>query len=91
VDRLLLSSTSHWVSFLRVRLDVANSASHKERPETPPSPFSTVPFHRDVDFIDHGTLLDQIHEKGSAPASRIALFGLGGVGYVENMLYIVHY
>jgi nucleoside phosphorylase len=54
--------------------------SPKERLETPPSPLSTVPFRRDADFIDHGTLLDQIHEKGSAPASRIALVGLGGVG-----------
>jgi hypothetical protein len=56
----------------------------QERPETPPSPLSTVPFRRDPDFIDHGTLLDQIHQKSSAPASRVALVGLGGVGYAKD-------
>lgn len=51
-----------------------------ERPETPPPPVSTVPFRRDPDFIDRGTLLDQIQEKGSTQGARIALVGLGGVG-----------
>ncbi|CAI7654014.1 unnamed protein product [Penicillium manginii] len=51
-----------------------------ERPETPPSPLSTVPFPRDPDFVHRLTLLDQIYEKGSVPASRVALVGLGGVG-----------
>ncbi|KAF7175615.1 hypothetical protein CNMCM7691_009180 [Aspergillus felis] len=41
----------------------ANFYSQPERPETPPHPVSTVPFRRDPDFVDHGTLLDQIHEK----------------------------
>ncbi|KAJ5737346.1 uncharacterized protein N7483_002471 [Penicillium malachiteum] len=50
------------------------------RPETPPSPLSTVPFARDTDFVSRDTLLHQIHEKNSAPGSRIALVGLGGVG-----------
>jgi hypothetical protein len=51
-----------------------------ERPETPPRPSCFVPFRRDEDFIDRGTLLDQISERCSAPASRVALVGLGGVG-----------
>jgi len=51
-----------------------------ERPETPPSPLSTIPFTRDPDFVRRDTLLDQIHEKNSVPGSRIALIGLGGVG-----------
>ncbi|KAJ5256544.1 hypothetical protein N7478_012648 [Penicillium angulare] len=51
-----------------------------ERPETPPNPLSTVPFARDPDFVNRFTLLNQIHEKGSVPGSRIALVGLGGVG-----------
>jgi hypothetical protein len=51
-----------------------------ERPETPPQPSCFVPFRRDADFVDRGTLLDQIRERCSAPASRIALVGLGGVG-----------
>ncbi|KAJ6003798.1 hypothetical protein N7540_011191 [Penicillium herquei] len=50
------------------------------RPETPPSPLSTVPFARDPDFVSRDTLLHQIHEKSSVPGSRIALVGLGGVG-----------
>ncbi|KAI2669860.1 hypothetical protein LCP963914a_9880 [Penicillium roqueforti] len=51
-----------------------------ERPETPPSPLSTVPFPRDPDFVRRDTLLDQISTKCLPPGSRIALVGLGGVG-----------
>jgi hypothetical protein len=51
-----------------------------ERPETPPQPSCFVPFRRDADFIDSGTLLNQIRERCTAPASRVALVGLGGVG-----------
>ncbi|CAN9236433.1 unnamed protein product [Alternaria alternata] len=51
-----------------------------ERPETPPQPSCFVPFRRDPDFVDRGTLLDQIRERCAAPASRVALVGLGGVG-----------
>ncbi|KAJ6142476.1 hypothetical protein N7471_001929 [Penicillium samsonianum] len=51
-----------------------------ERPETPPSPLSTVPFTRDPDFVRRNTLFDQIYRKNSVAGSRIALIGLGGVG-----------
>ncbi|KAJ5633693.1 hypothetical protein N7528_001535 [Penicillium herquei] len=51
-----------------------------ERPETPPSPGSTVPFQRDPDFVNRDILLRQIDEKTSVPGCRIALVGLGGVG-----------
>jgi hypothetical protein len=51
-----------------------------ERPETPPQPSCFVPFPRDADFVDRGALLDHIRERCSAPASRVALAGLGGVG-----------
>ncbi|KAJ0413209.1 hypothetical protein BJY00DRAFT_67984 [Aspergillus carlsbadensis] len=51
-----------------------------ERPETPPTPLSTVPFARDRDFINRDTLLRQIRKKSLVPGSRIALVGLGGVG-----------
>ncbi|KAB2109475.1 hypothetical protein AG0111_0g2147 [Alternaria gaisen] len=51
-----------------------------ERPETPPQRSCFVPFRRDPDFVDRGTLLDQIRERCAAPASRVALVGLGGVG-----------
>ncbi|OCK97191.1 uncharacterized protein K441DRAFT_470289, partial [Cenococcum geophilum 1.58] len=46
------------------------------------------PFRRDPDFVDRGTLLGQIREKLPAPASRIALVGLGGVG--KSQLAIEH-
>ncbi|KAJ6120892.1 hypothetical protein N7523_005172 [Penicillium sp. IBT 18751x] len=59
-----------------------------ERPETPPSPLSTVPFARDPDFVCRDTLLRRIHERSSVPGSRIALVGLGGVG--KSQLAIEH-
>ena len=46
-----------------------------------PNPLSTVPFPRDPDYIHRGSLIDEIHEKLSVPAARVALVGLGGVGY----------
>ena len=54
--------------------------------DSPPSPFSNIPFLRDPDYVDRQSLLDQIHEKLSMPASRAALVGLGGVGYNSNGL-----
>ncbi|KAJ4312794.1 hypothetical protein N0V94_007267 [Neodidymelliopsis sp. IMI 364377] len=59
-----------------------------ERPETPPQPSCNVPFRRDPDFVDRATLLHQIYEQCSAPASRVALVGLGGVG--KSQLAIEH-
>ncbi|KAF2022398.1 TPR-like protein [Aaosphaeria arxii CBS 175.79] len=43
-------------------------------------PSCVIPFRRDPEFVDRGTLLDDIQEKCSTPASRVALVGLGGVG-----------
>ncbi|KAF4182175.1 hypothetical protein CNMCM8694_006086 [Aspergillus lentulus] len=60
-----------------------------ERPETPPCPLSTVPFRRDPYFVEHGTLFDLIREKWLAPASRIALVGLGNVR--KSQLAIEYY
>ncbi|KAJ5502805.1 P-loop containing nucleoside triphosphate hydrolase protein [Penicillium fimorum] len=51
-----------------------------QRSETPQPPVSTVPFVRDLDFVDRGTLLNQVYDKGTTPGARIALVGLGGVG-----------
>ena len=51
-----------------------------ERAETPPSPSSTVPFRRDLDFVERGAVLDQIYQKCATPGSWTALVGLGGVG-----------
>ncbi|ORY64996.1 P-loop containing nucleoside triphosphate hydrolase protein, partial [Pseudomassariella vexata] len=51
-----------------------------ERPETPPNPSAIIPFGRDLDFVQRGKFLDQIHQACTEPDSRIALVGLGGVG-----------
>ncbi|PQE18243.1 hypothetical protein CJF30_00010977 [Rutstroemia sp. NJR-2017a BBW] len=51
-----------------------------ERLETPPNPSIVIPFSRDTDFVDRGTILDQIDQKCAISGSRIALVGLGGVG-----------
>ena len=57
-----------------------------EQIELLPSPSSTVPFRRDLDFVDRrisndrGTLLEQIEEQCAAPAARVALVGIGGAG-----------
>ncbi|KAJ5503702.1 hypothetical protein N7463_006576 [Penicillium fimorum] len=68
------------------QVGINNGSIHlpPERPETPPTPLSTVPFVRDPDFVSRDTLLDQIHEKTSVPGSRIALVGIGGVGSIER-------
>jgi hypothetical protein len=67
----------------RIYQRCANHApSFSERPETLPQPSCFVPFRRDPDFVARATLLDQIRERCAAPASRVALVGLGGVGYV---------
>jgi hypothetical protein len=50
------------------------------------SPLSTVPFRRDVDFVDRrpvssgDTLLEQIEQQCAMPAARVALVGIGGAG-----------
>jgi hypothetical protein len=49
------------------------------RPKTP-EPACFVPYRRDPDFVDRAMLLDEIDKRLFAPASRVALVGLGGVG-----------
>jgi hypothetical protein len=51
-----------------------------ERRETPPNPSIIIPFSRDADFVERGTILDQIDQKCAVLGSRTALVGLGGVG-----------
>ncbi|KAF2464493.1 putative kinesin [Lindgomyces ingoldianus] len=51
-----------------------------ERPETPPAPTAVIPFSRDQQFVEPGTILKQIDQKCVVPGSRTALVGLGGVG-----------
>ncbi|KAK4032308.1 kinesin light chain [Parachaetomium inaequale] len=61
-----------------------------ERPETPPSPFATIPFSRDPDFVNRGDILDQVDQRCSAPAARVALVGLGGVGKSQLAIEYAH-
>lgn len=51
-----------------------------ELPETSPDPLSTVPFQHDPDYVQRGSLIEEINSKLSRPAARVALVGLGGVG-----------
>ena len=50
-----------------------------------PLPSSTVPFRRDPRFVDRQELRE-IESRSKLPASRLALVGLGGVGYVQRYL-----
>ncbi|KAL1598073.1 hypothetical protein SLS59_007083 [Nothophoma quercina] len=47
-----------------------------------------IPFARDADFVERGTLLDDIRERCAPAGARIALVGLGGVG--KSQLAIEH-
>lgn len=52
-----------------------------ERPETPLEPLSTVQFVRYCEFIGRGSLLEKLEDGHKKDVPRIALVGLGGVGY----------
>lgn len=56
-------------------------SSSAERAEIPPPPCAIIPFRCDQDYVPCAPLIDQIYEKLSAPAGRVALVGLGRVGY----------
>ena len=49
-----------------------------------PHPTHNIPFRRDPDFVDRGTLISQIFQKLACPTGRAGLIGLGGVGYVAS-------
>ncbi|KAF2726975.1 hypothetical protein EJ04DRAFT_479753, partial [Polyplosphaeria fusca] len=62
--------------------------AHDQRPKR--EPFSTVPFSRDPDFVDRPHISAWIHKKCTAPASRAALVGLGGVGKSQVAIQFCH-
>ncbi|OAL56170.1 TPR-like protein [Pyrenochaeta sp. DS3sAY3a] len=59
-----------------------------KRQDTPPYPCAYIPFSRDSDFVERGTILNQLTEKCAVGGSRTALVGLGGVG--KSQLAIEH-
>ncbi|KAJ5088806.1 P-loop containing nucleoside triphosphate hydrolase protein [Penicillium angulare] len=61
-----------------------------ERPETPVPPLSTVPFHRDPDFVDSGSAFSQIYAKATRPGARTAVVGLGGVGKSQLLVELCY-
>ncbi|KAM0688913.1 hypothetical protein Q7P36_010989 [Cladosporium allicinum] len=62
-----------------------------ERPETPPTPLSTIlPFDRDPDYVERGSLLEDIGAKLSRAPARVALVGLGGVGKTQLAIEYAH-
>ncbi|KAH0558364.1 hypothetical protein GP486_004976 [Trichoglossum hirsutum] len=48
--------------------------------EMPPRPTLLVSLRRDLDFVDRGSLLDQVHQRSSVPGSETTLVGSGGTG-----------
>ncbi|KAF2022615.1 TPR-like protein [Setomelanomma holmii] len=46
--------------------------------ETPPPPSIVIPFARDADFVERGTILERVRQRCAASGSRVALVGLGG-------------
>jgi hypothetical protein len=62
------------------------SSAPVEQLDPLPTPSLTVPFRRDVDFVNRvtlqgrGTMLEQIEQHCAVPASRVALVGIGGAG-----------
>jgi hypothetical protein len=58
-----------------------SAADHKP----PPTPVSTCTFPRDVDFIEREVMSDVMRR--CHPGVRLALTGIGGVGYVTSFQY----
>jgi hypothetical protein len=46
----------------------------------PVDPSIVIPFAQDADFVERGTILDQVTQLCAVADSRAALVGLGGVG-----------
>ncbi|KAK3216196.1 hypothetical protein GRF29_8g2559841 [Pseudopithomyces chartarum] len=65
-----------------------SSGSHDRQQLQTTRPSLAIPFRRDPDFVDRGTLLNELKEQCSAPAARVALVGVGGVG--KSQLVIEH-
>ncbi len=58
-------------------------SQHSDLQPDLPLTFFDIPFYRDKDFVGRETFLKQLDE-GFATQNRMALAGIGGVGYVKN-------
>jgi hypothetical protein len=59
-----------------------------EAPELSPNPLSTaLPFGRDPDYVQQGSLLKELRLKLSR-SGRAALVGMGGIGYVPGVAFV---
>ncbi|KAM0703872.1 hypothetical protein Q7P35_008877 [Cladosporium inversicolor] len=69
---------------------IDNTYAVVERLAQKQSPLSTVPFRRDPDYVQRGSLFDKITSKLASPAARVALVGLGGVGKSQLAIEYAH-
>lgn len=67
----------------------ATSVSGDPSDERRFAPSSTVPFRRDPSFVDRHVFAE-LESKSNRPGSRVAMVGLGGVGYEETASSLVH-
>jgi hypothetical protein len=56
----------------------------------PREPFSTVPFLPDPDFIERPDIAAWLRDKCGQSGSRVALIGLGGIGYIVHCISAVY-
>ncbi|KAL8364903.1 hypothetical protein RB595_003946 [Gaeumannomyces hyphopodioides] len=75
----LLGELSRWVAQVASDLELPQ-VSQDRLQSLSPQPFTTIPFSRDPDFVNRGDILDQLRQRCSEPAGRMALVGLGGIG-----------
>ena len=73
------ASTSAWIPTADI-----NNGEWLEFGGTTTRASLNIPFPQDPDFIDRGSLIDDIQQNLIQPTRRIALVGLGGVGYVTS-------
>ncbi|KAL5374129.1 hypothetical protein DPSP01_012190 [Paraphaeosphaeria sporulosa] len=71
-----------------IETEQTSSGSYNTQRLQTTRPSHTIPFRRDPDFVDRCTLLDELKERCSTPAARVALVGVGGVG--KSQLAIEH-
>lgn len=67
----------------QINVDTITNYYATHQAETPPQPTHTIPFTRDDGFVERAEL-SQLQHLLSRSGRRVALYGLGGVGWVVN-------